>query len=210
MEVPLTAPQRRSGQLSPSGQSPSCSRPGGRRQGRSIRHRTPYDNVAAAAVARAHGCRCSESACLTAASVGYEGRLVPHRRGGGDGGGGCGGGGERLGFTQARARLPIGGGTSTVRRQRCTLHSADKCLTGWGAVHRVHPLKKCWCNMCLEVGEHGAHSTTLTLTTSVFSFVQTTLDGWFLISIFLFFLFLLFRFGTVCTDAWLRTLPQLP
>lgn len=26
-----------------------------------------------------------------------------------------------------------------MRRQRCTLHSADKCLTGWGAVHRVHP-----------------------------------------------------------------------
>lgn len=79
--------------------------------------------------ASSHVCRCGVSACSTAASVGYEERLVPHR-GGGSGGGV--GGGEGLRFTQAGARLPIGGGRCTVRRHGCTLHSADKCLAGWG------------------------------------------------------------------------------
>lgn len=116
--------------------------------------------------APSHGCRCPECACSTAASVGYEERLVPHRRGGSSGGGvrKDGARGERLRSTHAAARLPIGGGRCTVRRHRCTLHSA--VCEGVGRVRRVHPLKKCCCNMCLEVGEHGAHSSSLTLTQS--------------------------------------------
>lgn len=139
MEVPLTGPQRRSGQLSPSGQSPSCSRPGGRRQGENIRERPPYVSVAAAAAEiRAMGAGVASLPALQPPLWGYEERLVPHRGGVGSGGGVK---GERLHFTQAGARLPIGRGRCTVRRHRCTLLSDDKCLTGMGRVHRVHPLK---------------------------------------------------------------------